>query len=179
MRNNQFLIGVWLPLIGNGSSLIRVKLSPMRNNQFLIGVWLPLIRNGSFLFRVRLSPMRNGQFLIGFWLPLIRNGSFLFRFWLSQMRNSRFLIRVWLPESEKAGLSGGPPKGQRNGFRRPGGPLTPKKVAQTAAFYQRLWRTGCIYRPLSDYRSSTWTTSARIGPIAKRSTSFMVPALIT
>src|SRR2546428_194934 len=105
------------------------RVFPMRNNQFLIGFWLPLIRNDSFLFRVRLSPLRNSQFLIGFSVSLIRNDSFLIGVWLSPMRNSRFLIGVWLPESGTAGLSGGSPKGQRDGFRRPCGPLTPKKVA--------------------------------------------------
>src|SRR5207247_2443404 len=118
MRNNQFLIGFWLPLIRNDSFLFRVRLSPLRNSQFLNGVWLSLIRNDSFLIMVWLSPMRNRSFLI--------------RVWLFLMRNSRFLIGVWLPESGTAGLSGGSPKGQRDGFRCPGRPLMPKKVAQAA-----------------------------------------------
>jgi len=41
------------------------------------------------------------------------------------------------------------PKGHRDGFRRPGGVLTPKKVTQAATFYKCVWQTGCTCRPLS------------------------------
>ena len=124
------------------------RVFPMRNNQFLIGFWLPLIRNGSFLIRVWLSPMRNRSFLI--------------RVWLFLMRNSRFLIGVWLPESGTAGLSGGSPKGQRDGFRRPGGLLAPKKVTQTATSTNAFGELDVYIGPCRFYTDTRIFCSAQV-----------------
>jgi len=43
------------------------------------------------------------------------------------------------------------PKCQRDGFRRPGGVLTPKKVTQAATFYKCVWQTGCMIGWLSTW----------------------------